>query len=134
MNRSFILAFILTSTGLYAQNDAKIIMHLQSADTLVHKSMVNQISNIRRELPAVQIEVVCHGPGLDFLKKDKETYADRIQKLNPDGVTFVGCEFTMQQKNVTRLDLVPFATTVPYGLVEIIRKQQEGWIYVKLGF
>jgi intracellular sulfur oxidation DsrE/DsrF family protein len=40
----------------------------------------------------------------------------------------------MKQKNIKPEDLVPFAQTVPYAMVDIVKKQQDGWIYVKLGF
>jgi uncharacterized protein len=133
--RHFILTAVLfVSVFSYAQPGAKVIMHLQSADTLVHKSIVNQIGNIKKELPDAQIEVVCHGPGLEFLRKDKAFYVNKIQKMNLKDVSFVGCEYTMQQRNYKKEDLVPYALTVPYGLVEIIKKQQADWIYVKLGF
>lgn len=134
--RKFILfCFVLVySFTLHAQNTPKVIMHLQSADTLVHKSIVNQVGNIKKEFPQAEIEVVCHGPGLEFLLKEKSRYVDRIEKMKLTGVSLVGCEFTMKQRNVSREDLVPFAKTVPYGLTEIIKKQQNGWLYVKLGF
>jgi hypothetical protein len=130
----FVLLIILVSAAVMAQNNPKVILHLQSSDTLVHKSIVNQIGNIKKELPAAEIELVCHGPGLEFLLKSKSLYVDKIHKMNLANVSFVGCEFTMKQRNVKREDLVPFAVTVPYGLVELIKKEQDGWIYVKLGF
>ncbi len=134
MQKSYlIIAGLLISQLLLAQHQ-KIIMHLQSADSIVHRSLVNQVSNVKKELPQAEIEVVCHGPGLEFLLKENARYINRIEKLKLPGVVFVGCEFTMSQRNVTRKDLVPFAQTVPFGLVEIIKKQEEGWLYVKLGF
>ncbi len=134
MSKLFPFVFILLSVVVYAQSETKIVLHLQSADTVVHKSLVNQVGNIKKAMPEAEIEVVCHGPGLEFLLKKKSTYVNRIHKMNLTDVSFVGCEFTMSQKNIKRDDLVPFATTVPYGLVEIIQKQKENWNYVKLGF
>lgn len=125
---------LISAVTLTAQDAANIVMHLQSADTVVHRSLVNQIGNLKKEMPNAQIEVVCHGPGLEFLMKENSTYINRIDRMKLTGVSFVGCEFTMSQRNVKKEDLVPFAKTVPYGLAEIIRKQQADWIYVKLGF
>ncbi len=132
----YTLFFLLIAYTLsaQAQSPARVVMHLQSSDTLVYKSIVNQIGNIKKELPNAEIEVVCHGPGLEFLRKDKAFYVNKIQRMNLSQVSFVGCEFTMQQRNYKKEDLVPYAQTVPYGLVEIIKKQQADWIYVKLGF
>ena len=129
-----ILSFIVASHIAFGQQQPKVILHLQSADTLVHKSIVNQVANLKKEMPDAKVEIVCHGPGMDFLLKEESRYVNKIHKMNMKDVAFVGCEFTMSQKNIKKEDLVPFASTVPFGLVEIIKKQQDQWLYVKLGF
>lgn len=130
----FVSFFLAAFSSLQAQQSPKIILHLQSADTLVHRSLVNQVTNLKKEFPNSTIDIICHGPGMEFLLKKKSVYADRIQRQNLRDVTFTGCEFTMTQRNIKREDLVPFARTVPYALADIIRKQQDGWFYIKLGF
>jgi uncharacterized protein len=130
-----IICFLLLLAGsAFAQQNPKVVLQLQSSDTLVHKSVVMQISNIKTAMPDAQIELVCHGPGLEFLTKKNGGYANKLQKLNLKDVALMGCEFTMKTKNYKKEDLVPFATTVPFGIVEILKKQQENWLYVKLGF
>lgn len=131
--RSLTAVFLITSCALFAQGN-KVVLHLQSADSLVHRSVVNQIANIKKELPDTQIELVCHGPGIEFLTKKNGVYANRLQKLDLKDVELAGCEFTMKQRNYKKDDLVPFATTVPYGIVEILKREQSGWLYIKLGF
>jgi intracellular sulfur oxidation DsrE/DsrF family protein len=128
------LLFLLLAGTTVAQQNPKVILHLQSADSLVHKSLVNQISNIKSELPDAQIELVCHGPGIEFLTKKNGRYATKLLRMNLSDVVFAGCEFTMKQRNYKKDDLVPSATTVPFGIVEILRKEQAGWLYVKMGF
>lgn len=130
----FVLLVGVALAEAKAQESPKIVMHLQTADTLVHKSVVNQITNMKKEIPDAQVAVVCHGPGMDFLLKTNAEYVSKIEKLKLKDVTFIGCQFTMKQKNIKPEDLVPFAQTVPYAMVDIVKKQQAGWIYVKLGF
>ena len=48
------------------------------------------------------------------------------------GVSFVACEFAMKKRNVTKEELVDGAGTVISGVLEIAKKQQEGWSYIKL--
>lgn len=136
MKKLFVLALLAVSPLItaQAQHSPKIILHLQSADTLVHRSLVNQVANMKKEFPDAVIDVICHGPGMEFLLKKKSLYIERIQKQQLKDVTFTGCEFTMTQRNIKREDLVPYARTVPYALAEIIRKQQNDWLYIKLGF
>lgn len=134
MRKLLLLILLVTSLTSLAQPDTRIILHLQSSDTLVHQSIVNQIGNLKKVFPKSEIELVCHGPGLNFLLKKKSGYIDKLNKMNLDGVSYVGCEFTMIQKNIKPGDLVDFAITVPYGIAEIVKKEQAGWSYIKLGF
>lgn len=118
----------------FAQEVPKVIFQIQSSDSLVYKSIVTQISNLKKELPNTRVEILCHGPGIDFLRVEKSVYAKRIQALGFKDVSLVACEYTLSQRKIKREDIVPFSTTVPYGIVELVRKQQEGWIYLKAGF
>lgn len=134
MKKLFLILFMLSSVALMAQNAPKVLLHLQSSDTLVYKSIVNQIDNLKHEFPDAAVELVCHGPGIDFLLKKKSMYINKLYIMKLKDVSFVGCEFTMAQKKIKREELVEFATTVPFGIAEIIKKEQLGWLYVKLGF
>ena len=49
-------------------------------------------------------------------------------------VDFVACEFTMQQKNIKREQLLDQCRTVPGGILEIVEKQEKGWSYIKAGY
>jgi hypothetical protein len=39
----------------------------------------------------------------------------------------------MRMRKVTKADLLDGVGTVPAGVVEIVKKQEAGWIYVKAG-
>src|SRR5690349_24698574 len=96
MKNLLILFMSMVLTAAVAQKQpAKVVLHLQSSDSLVHKSIVNQISNLKKSLPDATIELVCHGPGLEFLLKDKSRYVNRRDKMKLKDVSFVCCEFTI---------------------------------------
>lgn len=111
----------------------RVVMQVTEGDSLTQLSVIGQIRNIRKELPGAQIEVVCHANSLDMLLTDGSKVAGHIEELSRAGVVFSACENTMARKKKTRDDLVPGASTVPSGLVEIILKQEEGWSYIKGG-
>ncbi len=134
MKKTLSLFFFCLVLSWATAQATKVVLHLQSADSLVHKSLVSQISNLKKSLPDATIELVCHGPGLEFLLKEKSRYVNRLNKLQLKDVTLVGCEFTMSQRNYKKEDLVSFAETVPLGIAEIVKKQAAGWLYVKMGF
>jgi hypothetical protein len=133
MKKICVVLLVLFSVQGYSQQPS-VILHVQTQDTLVYKSIVNQVSNIKKEMPDARIEVVCHGPGIGFLLIKNSAYVNKLHHLNLKEVSLVGCEYTMKQRNIKREELVSYAVTVPSGIVEILKKEQEHWLYVKLGF
>lgn len=112
----------------------KIVFQMVSKDTADHNALVRQLFNIRKLAPNTKLEVVCHGPGLTFIQKNKSLVLDKLNELAETNVDFVGCEFTMSQKNITRDQLMEKCRTVPGGILEIVDKQDKGWSYIKAGY
>ena len=110
----------------------KIVFQLTSADTVIHQTLMSQLKNYYSVAPDTKFEVVCHGGGLNMLLKKTCVIQDQIKMYADQGVSFVACEFDMKKRNVTKEDLVDGAGTVISGVLEIAKKQQEGWSYIKL--
>ncbi|MBP9934061.1 MAG: DsrE family protein [Chitinophagaceae bacterium] len=147
----FAFMMMLALNPLYAQNrnaDAnqsmdgaviqeeplKIIFQLTTNDTLAHKALMKQLNNMTTVEPTVQIEVVCHGPGLDMLRKDLSTVAPKIAEFTRKGVVFNACQFSMKERNVSKEQILETASYVEAGIIYIVRKQRLGWSYIKSGF
>jgi intracellular sulfur oxidation DsrE/DsrF family protein len=79
-----------------------------------------------------EVEVLAYGAGIPIMAKGAPTAAQMadLQKL---GVHFVACENAMRAHNITKADLLPGVTSVPSGIVELVRKQEAGYSYVKVG-
>jgi intracellular sulfur oxidation DsrE/DsrF family protein len=78
------------------------------------------------------IEVLAYGDGIDTLKAGSPT-TQEIANLEKLGVHFVACESAMRAHHIAKTDLLPGVTSVPSGVVELVRKQEAGWSYVKVG-
>ena len=112
----------------------RIVMEVSSDNPAVWEAVLNNAENLRKALgEPTAIEVVAHGGGLSMLLRTNAGQAERLQKLSSGGTVFAACENTMRKKNLTRDDLLPFATTVDSGVAEVVRKQEAGWSYVKSG-
>jgi intracellular sulfur oxidation DsrE/DsrF family protein len=137
MKFSFILLMLTVATAMQAQNPDntpyKIVFQLTSADTAVQRAVIKQITNVLNAAPKSQIELVCHNAGISILVTEKTYQAEKIKMLRAQGVAFVACENTMRDRNIKREALVPEATTVPSGIVEIVKKQRKKWAYIKAG-
>jgi len=112
----------------------KIVFQVTSDDTLVHKSLMKQLKNILSVEPGIKLEVVCHGPGLYMMVKDRTLFQEQIKLLKEKGVQFAACEFAMAERKISKEQLVAEAGTVRSGILEIASKQEEGWSYIKSGF
>ena len=146
--KRFLLIFIsvlVTIGSLSAQSKSKpntqkakphkIVFQMVSKDTADHNAMVRQLYNIQKLAPGSKIEVVCHGPGMSFIHKDKSLVLDKLKDLAiANKLDFVACEFTMQQKNIKREQLLDECRTVPGGIIEIVERQEKGWSYIKAGY
>ena len=112
----------------------KIVFQLTTADTSFHKALMRQLDNILKIAPDSKLEIVCHGPGLEMLMKEKCIVAPPIEALTKRGVEFVACEFAMKQKKIEKSQIIPSAGFVEAGIIEIVSKQEKGWSYIKSGY
>ena len=132
-----ILMILLYSCAnfVFAQDlQHKIIFDFTKNDTANFTTIVRHAKNIMIVAGSSKLEIVCHGPGLDLLLKDKTTVEKEIDELHKKyNVVFVACEATMQRRNIDRSQLLSLAGTVPLANLEISSKQQKGWSYIKAG-
>jgi len=110
----------------------KVVVHVNVPEPGVQGAGLKNITNILKEAPDTQVEVVCHGAGVGLVEKARTDHAEAVEVLVEKGVKFVACENTMRQKAIRKDDLLPGVGTVPSGAVEVVRKQQrDGYAYFK---
>jgi len=77
------------------------------------------------------VAVVVQGLALDMLKADSPV-AKAVGEAMGRGVEVVACEYSMKVRNLTRAQLTPSVVSfVPFGGIEIIRRQNAGWAYLR---
>lgn len=142
MKNYFLLtALMMMPVLIFAQNESsdvdmaehKIVFQLTSADTNVHKMLVRQLGNVLAAAPNSKIEVVCHGPGIAMLTTKQTIVHPKVSELKGKGIDFVVCENTLKEKKVTKEEIILEASFVKAGIIEIVKKQEEGWSYIRAG-
>jgi intracellular sulfur oxidation DsrE/DsrF family protein len=107
---------------------------LQVADDGAKKwaHVLRNVSNIQDELGRqnVEIEVVVHGDGIGMLKEDTPVANDVLDAM-ATGVHFVACGRTMKAQKLTPDDMVKGIDYAGAGLVQLMQRQQQGWIYLR---
>ena len=99
---------------------------------------LRNVENTRKELgAATKIEVVTHGKGVGMLlaktSAENAELKAKLDQLHAAGVVFAACENTMKREKLEKKDLVELSTTVPTGVSEVVRKQADGYAYIKSG-
>ncbi len=138
-NKLFVaIAVLFMAFNLSAQNEKAVhhvVIQVSSNDTLVWKGLMNNIKNLKNTWnDSVAIEVVAHGPGIEFLMIGKTTQQEKIGHYKSKGVVFVACENTMTERKILKESIIPESGFVKSAVVELILKQEKGWSYIKAGF
>jgi len=115
------------------QRQHKIVFDFTAADTASFATMMRHAKSIMDLTGNAQLEIVCHGPGLDLIVKGKTTVQKEIEELQKLNVIFAACEVTMKRRGIDKSQIVANAITVPAAILEISSKEQDGWSYVKEG-
>jgi intracellular sulfur oxidation DsrE/DsrF family protein len=135
MKKSFftLLVGMLFGLAAHSQNPVhKVVVQLNTSDTLVWHGALKNISNLQAALGATtQIELVAHGAGISILIDNKTTQKAKITELAASGVLFKACENTIRERKIDRTTILPQAGTVPSGVAEVVLKQEAGWAYLK---
>ena len=131
----FIITIFLFATIIFAQQKQhKIVFDFTKADTASFSTIVRHAKNIMSMTGNAKLEVVCHGPGLDLLMKNKTTVQKEIEELNKLKVVFAACNETMKRRGIDKSQLLSQAIVVPAAILEISLKEQESWSYIKEGY
>ena len=110
----------------------KVVFQVSDADPKKWNLVLNNAKNVQDGLGAgnVDVEIVVYGPGIGMLKFDS-TVASRIDEAKDAGVKIVACENTMQNLNLTKNDMLSSIGYVPGGVIELMKKQKEGYAYIR---
>ena len=130
----FIFAMIFSIGTLSAQTKHKIVFDFAGADTAAHNGILRQLNNVLREAPDAELEVVCHGAAVFMMVKDKTLVEEKMKELMKKGsVSFKVCANSMRMRGVDKSQLISLAEIVPVAMLELAKKQEEGWSYIWAG-
>ncbi|MEO8923372.1 MAG: DsrE family protein [Caldimonas sp.] len=110
----------------------KVVFQMSDGDPSKWNLVLNNVRNFQTELPDDEsdLEVVAYGPGIGMLKGDSPV-AHRIAETLKNGVKVVACENTMRGMKLVYADMLPDIGYAPAGVIEIVRKQQQGYAYIR---
>lgn len=136
MKKQLIISSVCLFSFLFAcaqEKDYKVVFDMTSNDTLNQQSLIRQLGLIREYNPSSKLDVVIYGNGLNMVVKNNTAQHAAVQKLLTDkNISFKVCAMTMKRYKVEKSGLLEGVQVVPDGIYEIVKRQQEGWGYIKV--
>jgi intracellular sulfur oxidation DsrE/DsrF family protein len=126
-----LLFCMITLAASAQEKKLSVVWDLSSADTTVQAAVFRQINNARAQVPDLQIEVVFHGQAVLAVLNDSLQFASRVKLAKEKGVTLAVCNNSLKRLKIDPSKLMPETTVVPSAVVELIKKQADGWSYLK---
>ncbi|MGH8687425.1 MAG: DsrE family protein [Burkholderiales bacterium] len=110
----------------------RVVFQVSDNDHAKWNLTLNNVANVQADLGKdnVDIEIVAYGPGLNMLKAESKVAARLAQALD-QSVGLLACENTMHNTKTTKADMYSGISYVDAGVVHIMKRQREGWAYVR---
>ena len=114
------------------QKRYKMVIQVSDKDPATWNLALNNAKNLQEDVGAanVDVEIVVYGPGIGMVKLDSLNGSRVAEAIKAD-VKVVVCENTMRAQKITTADLLPAMSYVPAGATEVMKKQSEGWAYLR---
>lgn len=138
-----ILSFIWAETELTEPkpsmvNPRKFVFPITSADEGEISHVLSSVSNVVKfyGVDKCDVVIVAYSKGIKSLLKEPKFFDKDIQKrlksvMMYDSVEFIACNNTMKTYEIKEKELLKDVEVVTAGIVEIIERQLDGYIYVR---
>lgn len=115
-----------------AQDKSKVVLQVSDNDPAKWNLALNNASNLQKDVGKdnIEIQIVAYGPGINMLKAESEV-GNRVQEAKDAGIKTVACMNTMRKANLKQDDMLPSIGFVPSGVVELMKKQEQGYAYLR---
>ncbi|NIQ06477.1 MAG: hypothetical protein GWO20_12345 [Candidatus Korarchaeota archaeon] len=108
----------------------KVVFHLYEFKR--SQIALSYIHNLFDDLGMDQVdfELVLNGSGVKLMKKESR-FKSFLNNIAKRGVTFAVCANSLDDLGIEEEELLDFAEIVSAGVSELVKKQNQGWAYVK---
>lgn len=121
--------------------ETRIVFHLTNPDQTVAGELLNEVEQMltayEKENKLLRVEIVSHGDGMDLLREKLSQHKAQISQLANRfaNLTFVACQNTIQRMSIGQgfeINVLPEARIIDSGVSHVVRRQREGWSYIRV--
>ena len=111
----------------------KVIFHIDEINKW--KLLLGNVSNLLKGMnnEKLNIEVLANSEAVKYYdtNQDLNVEINTMESLNEKGIKFVACNNALMAYDIKKDSIIHFVDIVPAGVVELVRKQSEGYAYIK---
>lgn len=126
------LPMAVRAADTVSEKKEKVVFQVSDADAKKWNLTLNNAKNVQAAIgpDKTEIEIVAYGPGIGMLAADSAV-GSRIGEALASGVKVVACQNTMNAMKLKPEDMLKGIGYVEAGVVELMKKQQEGYAYIR---
>jgi intracellular sulfur oxidation DsrE/DsrF family protein len=117
----------------------RIVVHVDSSRGEALAAALEEVEDALRSGRdggrAIAVEIIANRTGLDLLRTGASPYPERIAKLHAEypNLTLIACNQTIERLREKGIEvrLLPGVQVAPSALEAIVRRLQDGWVYVR---
>jgi len=117
----------------------RILVHIASSRGEVVEPALQEVEDYLRDARAagrrVKVEIVANNTGMDILRANTSAYAATLERLRAayPNLSYIACNQTADRlrEKGAQVKLLPGVQVAPTALDEIVKRMQEGWVYIR---
>lgn len=114
----------------------KVLYHIDNDSkwSMVLENVKNMIKTGKELAETFTIEVLANGNAVITLQEEVATNSKmylEFQELSTEQVSFKACNNALKKFAISKEKMISFVEIVPAGVVEIAKKHEEGYSYIK---
>ena len=109
-----------------------VVLHFSGDENQQAHAVANAENLLADDSAEVEdVVFVANGDGVRLLTDDS-TRREAVASLVEEGVSFRACENSLDQRDLPTEDLLDGVETAPAGVGEVVKREAEGYEYVKV--
>ncbi|MEM1568909.1 MAG: DsrE family protein [Thermofilaceae archaeon] len=107
----------------------KVVVQVAEAERA--EAALASCKNLINAMPDAEVEVVLHQSAVSAAVKGSGV-EDAIRELISRGVKIAACGTALGKLGIDKSKLIEGVAVVDVGVAEIVKRQKEGWLYLRL--
>ncbi len=109
----------------------RVIFHLHEEEkgNIAFSNIINLINDLGED--ELEIELLMNGTGVRVMLEDGG-YIHKVDYLSNKGVKFSVCSNSLKGLKIDEDELIDEYEKVSSGVGELVKKQEDGWSYIKI--